>query len=65
MEHKTMETVTGESELIQMFKSFDRDGNGLISAAELKETLAYHGEFRTDEQVDKMIRERGSDGHIN
>jgi len=56
-----------EEELIEAFKVFDRDGNGLISAAELRYVMMNLGEKLSDEEVDDMIREADidDDGHIN
>merc|ERR1711884_448484 len=49
-------------ELIEAFKVFDRDGNGFISAAELRHVMTNLGEKLTDEEVDEMIREADVDG---
>ena len=49
-------------EMIETFKVFDRDGNGLISAAELRHVMTNLGEKLTDEEVDEMIREADIDG---
>ena len=41
---------------------FDKDGDGLISAAELRHVMTNLGEKLTDEEVDDMIREVDVDG---
>merc|ERR1711881_495744 len=61
MTRKMKDTDT-EEELIEAVKVFDRDGNGLISAAELRHVMTNLGEKLTDEEVDEMIREADVDG---
>lgn len=41
---------------------FDRDGNGFITAAELRHVMTTLGEKLSDEEVDEMIREADVDG---
>ena len=41
---------------------FDKDGNGNISAAELRHVMTNLGEKLTDEQIDEMIKEADIDG---
>ncbi|KAH9975474.1 hypothetical protein BGW80DRAFT_1297260 [Lactifluus volemus] len=41
---------------------FDKDGNGYISAAELRHVMTNLGEKLTDQEVDEMIREADIDG---
>jgi calmodulin len=45
-----------------IFDQFDKDGNGFISAAELRHVMTNLGEKLTDEEVDEMIREADIDG---
>ncbi len=56
-----------EEELLEAFKIFDRDGNGSISAAELRYAMMNLGEKLTDEEVNDMILEAdiNSDGQID
>ena len=54
----------GEStdEIREAFRVFDNDGNGYVSAAELRHVMTNVGEKLTDEEVDEMIREADIDG---
>ena len=61
MARKIKDTAT-EQELIEAFKTFDRDGNGSISAAELRHAMTILGETFTDEEVDEMIMAADVDG---
>lgn len=49
------------------FKVFDVDGDGCITAGELREKLTTLGEVMTDEEVDELLREADADnsGVIN
>merc|ERR1712185_545230 len=64
---RKMKDTDTEEELIEAFKVFDRDGNGFISAAELRPVMTNLGEKLTDEEGDEMIREADVDvdGQIN
>lgn len=62
MMSRKLSDVDSEEELREAFKTFDRDGNGLISAAELRHVMTNLGEKLTDEEVDEMIREADLDG---
>jgi len=56
-----------EEEYRQAFKVFDKDGDGLISAEELKHGMAKLGDKLTDKEVKELIREADmdNDGHLN
>ena len=59
---RKMKDTDSEEEILEAFKVFDKDGNGFISAAELRHIMANLGEKLTDEEVDEMIREADIDG---
>merc|ERR1711934_955476 len=59
---KKMKDTDSEEEIKEAFKVFDKDGNGFISAAELRHVMTNLGEKLTDEEVDEMIREADVDG---
>mmetsp|Transcript_50815 Transcript_50815/g.91737 ORF Transcript_50815/g.91737 Transcript_50815/m.91737 type:complete len:477 (+) Transcript_50815:62-1492(+) len=61
MARKMKETDT-EAELVEVFKVFDRDGTGFISAAELRHVMVQLGEKVTDDEIDDMISEADVDG---
>lgn len=62
-----MKDSEAEEELREAFKVFDKDGNGFISAEELRHSMTLLGEKLTNEEVDEMIREVDTDrdGEIN
>ncbi|KAL8610994.1 hypothetical protein ACOMHN_042610 [Nucella lapillus] len=53
--------------LREAFRIFDKDGNGMVSALELRHVLTSLGEKLTDEEVDEMMREADmtGDGQVN
>ncbi|GAB4857865.1 Probable calcium-binding protein cml11 [Ancistrocladus abbreviatus] len=51
-----------EEQLRQLFKIFDRDGNGYITAAELAHSMAKLGHALTVEELTGMIKEADTDG---
>ena len=48
--------------MIEAFQIFDKDGNGHISAAELRHVMTTLGERITEEEANEMIREADTDG---
>ena len=59
---RKMKDTDSEEEIREAFRVFDKDGNGFISAAELRHVMTNLGEKLTDEEVDEMIREADIDG---
>eukprot|EP00753_Platysulcus_tardus_P018317 PLAT6820.4.p4 GENE.PLAT6820.4~~PLAT6820.4.p4 ORF type:complete len:150 (-),score=77.49 PLAT6820.4:177-626(-) len=64
---RKMKDTDSEEEILEAFKVFDKDGDGYISAAELRHVMTSLGEKLSDEEVDDMIREAGVDdaGRVN
>ncbi|RKP28621.1 calmodulin [Metschnikowia bicuspidata] len=64
---KKMKDTDLDAEIAEAFKVFDRNGDGRISAAELRHVLTSIGEKLSDEDVDQMIREAdtNNDGEID
>ena len=62
MMSKKMQETDSEDEIREAFKVFDKDGNGFISAAELRHVMTNLGEKLSDEEVDEMVREADMDG---
>jgi hypothetical protein len=54
---RKMKNTDSEEEIREAFRVFDKDGNGFISAAELRHVMTNLGEKLTDDEVDEMIRE--------
>ena len=59
---RKMKDTDSEEEIREAFRVFDRDGNGLITAAELRYFKNNLGEKLTDEEVDEMIGNADIDG---
>ena len=64
---RKVKTHEAEEELREAFKIFDVDGNGFISARDLRQSMTKLGERLSNEEVDEMIREANFDneGEIN
>ncbi|KAI0209246.1 putative calmodulin-like protein 2 [Lamellibrachia satsuma] len=51
-----------EEFLRDAFRKFDQDGNGRITADELRHVMHNLGETMTDDEIDEMIRAADTDG---
>ena len=56
-----------EHELIEAFKVFDRNGNGLVSGEEVRHVMTYLGEEISNEDIDEIIAQHLLDknGELN
>jgi len=59
---RKMRDTDSEEEIREAFRVFDKDGNGFISAAELRRVMTNLGEKLSDDEVDEMIRTADIDG---
>ncbi|KAF5396428.1 Phosphatidylinositol Binding Clathrin Assembly Protein [Paragonimus heterotremus] len=64
---KKMKDIDGEEGIKEAFQVLDNDGNGFISATELKHAMTNLDKKLTDKDVDEVIREAdtGRDGQVN
>ena len=51
-----------EEDVLNAFKVFDKEGNGLISVTELRHIMTTLGEQLTEEEIDDMLKEADNDG---
>ena len=51
-----------EEELLEAFRVFDKNGDGLISRDELRNVMNCMGETLTDEELDEMVHEADLNG---
>lgn len=59
---KKMTDTDNEEEIKEAFRVFDRDNDGIISAAELRHIMTTLGEKLSEDEVDEMIREADTNG---
>lgn len=64
---RKIKDVDSEEELREAFRIFDKEGNGFITASELRHVMMNLGEKLTEEECDEMLREADimGDGNIN
>eukprot|EP01022_Parablepharisma_sp_SALTPOND_P034908 TRINITY_DN93493_c0_g1_i1.p1 TRINITY_DN93493_c0_g1~~TRINITY_DN93493_c0_g1_i1.p1 ORF type:complete len:171 (+),score=23.19 TRINITY_DN93493_c0_g1_i1:219-731(+) len=64
---KTMNELGQEEDLTDEFRAFDKDGNGVISASELRHVMTQNGGRLTGEEADEMVQaaDTDGDGYIN
>lgn len=56
------ETKDSSTEIQEAFKIFDKDGNGFITAQEMREVILGFDETMTQAEVDEMVAEADLDG---
>lgn len=59
---RKMKETDAEDELLEAFKVFDKDGNGKISAHELRYVMLSSGEDLTEQDIQEMVMEADIDG---
>ena len=64
---KSSPDTQNEEEVINAFRVFDKEGNGLIASSELKHIMMTIGDKMTEEEADEMVNEADidEDGMIN
>ena len=59
---KKLERSNTEDEIREAFKLFDKDNNGFITVAELRNILTYTGEKIRPDEADELIKAIDKDG---
>ena len=64
---KNSPDTQAEEEVINAFRVFDKEGNGLIASSELKHIMMTIGDKMSEEEADEMVNEADidEDGMIN
>ncbi|KAG8971193.1 hypothetical protein FRB90_010570 [Tulasnella sp. 427] len=62
MMEKRLKDTTEEEEILEVFKVFDKDGDGMINAAELRHVMWNLGEKMTEDEVKDLIAEADTNG---
>ena len=64
MQRKMYDTDSAD-EVIEVFRVFDKDSTGFVSASELRHIITTYSGTLTDEEIDEMIREAKVDRQGN
>ena len=59
---KKIKENESSNDIREAFRVFDRNGDGYISAEELRQVMSTLGENLTQDEIDEMIREADLDG---
>ena len=59
---KKMKDPDTEEDLIEAFRIFDFNNEGIISSSELKHVMVTLGELMSEEEADELVREADLDG---
>jgi len=59
----SLQTDTAEEDLKNAFKTFDKDGDGFITAPELRLAMKQMGEIISEQEAKEMIKNADTDGN--
>lgn len=59
---RTSKPPASEEEIKEAFRVFDKEGDGTVSASEMRHVLTNLGEKLTEDEIDEFIREADDDG---
>ncbi|XP_067136555.1 calmodulin-like [Centruroides vittatus] len=62
---KEMKKRDSDEEIIEAFKFFDKEGTGLVNAAELRRVMTTMGQKLSEQEVDDMIKQADVDENGN
>ncbi|ESO06211.1 hypothetical protein HELRODRAFT_64698, partial [Helobdella robusta] len=66
--YKKLQTTTDigtYADFMEAFKTFDREGQGYVRAAELRQVLCYLGEKMSDDDVDRILNYTGTEEDLD
>ncbi|MEU7328544.1 EF-hand domain-containing protein [Streptomyces parvus] len=59
---RDLDMRSNDDDLLEAFRTFDKDGSGCISTSEWRTAMQSHGEKQTDEEISELLREGDVDG---